>query len=74
MKNSLTPCLLGKFACFLLSADFYAPTMIMAGALSVTPVRPSLRTYVLYVHMYVITYVCPDDVHSLTRIFFIRIL
>ena len=46
---------------------YYAPAMIMAGALSVTHVRPSVRTYV-------ITYVCPDDVRSLTRIFFIRIL
>ena len=31
--------------------------MIMAGALSVTPVRPSVRWYVLYVHMYVRNYV-----------------
>ena len=41
----------------------YAPAMIMAGALSVTPVRT-----------YVCTYVRPDDVRSLTRIFYIRIL
>ena len=34
--------------------------MIMAGALSVTLVRPYVRTYV-------ITYVYPDDVRSLTR-------
>ena len=39
-----------------------APAMIMAGALSVTPVRPSVRT--------LRTYVCPDDVRSLTGIFF----
>ena len=36
----------------------YAPAMIMARALSVTPVRPSVRPYVR-------AYVCPDDVHSL---------
>ena len=41
--------------------------MTMAGALSVTPVRPSVRTYLR-------TYVCPNDVHSLTRILLIRIL
>ena len=41
----------------------YAPTMTMAGALSVTPVRPS-----------VCMYVCPNDVRSLTRILLIRIL
>ena len=28
---------------------YYAPAMIMAGALSVTPVRPSVHRYVLYV-------------------------
>ena len=32
--------------------NFYAPTMTMAGALSFTPVRPSVCTYVR-------TYVCP---------------
>ena len=54
--------------------NFYAPAMIMAGALSVTPVHPSVRTLRTYVRTYVITYVCPDDVRSLTRILFIRIL
>ena len=53
---------------------FYAPAMIMAGALRVTPVRPSVRTYFTYVRTYVITYICPDDVCSLARIFIIRIL
>ena len=37
-----------------LGLPFYAPAMIMAGALSVTPVRPSVRTYLsTYVHTYV---------------------
>ena len=42
---------------------YYATAMIMAGTLSVTPVRPS-----------VCTYVCSDDVRSLNRILLIRIL
>ena len=50
---------------------FYAPGMIMIGALSVTPVHPYVRTYV---RTYVLTYVCPDDGRSQTQIFFIRIL
>ena len=36
--------------------EFYAPAMIMAGALSVTPVRPSVRPYTVrstYVRNYV---------------------
>ena len=42
--------------------SFYAPAMIMAGALSVTPVR----TYVTY-----FTYVCPDrHPHSNSNIFY----
>ena len=40
-----------------------APAMTMAGALSVTPVRTYLRTYV-----------CPNDVRSLTQTLLIRIL
>ena len=28
-----------------MKVNFYAPAMTMAGALSVTPVRPSVRTY-----------------------------
>ena len=43
--------------------DYYAPAMIMARALCVTPVPT-----------YVSTYVCPDDVRSLNRILLIRIL
>ena len=52
----------------------YAPTMTMARALSVTPVRPvrpSTRTYVL---TYIRMYVCPKDVRPLSRILLIRIL
>ena len=41
----------------------YAPVMTMAGALSVTPVRTCVHTYV-----------CPNDVRSLSRILLIRIL
>ena len=59
-------CLYDMLALMECTFNFYAPAMIMAGALSVTPVRPSLRTH--------FTYVCPDDVCSLARIFFIRIL
>ena len=36
------------------NTHLYAPAMTMAGALSVTPVRPSVRTYV---RMYLRTYV-----------------
>ena len=45
-----------------LPIDFYAPAMIMVGALSITPVRP----YFMYVR--------PHDVRSLNRILLIRIL
>ena len=42
----------------------YAPAMTMAGALSVTPVRPSVHTYVRL----------SNAVRSLSRILLIRIL
>ena len=44
--------------------NFYAPVMIMAGALSVTPVRP----------YFTCTYVCPDAVRFLNQIHLIRFL
>ena len=49
-------------------SHFYAAATTMAGALSVTPVHPSVRPYVL-------TYVrLSNDVRSLSRILLIRIL
>ena len=42
----------GAFALLEQMLHFYAPTMIMAGALSVTPVRPSVRTLRMYVRPY----------------------
>ena len=70
IEESLSYCLAGlRYSLFtyLTFVCFYAPAMIMAGALSVTPVRPSVPTHIF-------TYVCPNDICSLTRIFFIRIL
>ena len=43
MEFSCFPSLFLCIACF----NSYAPAMIMVGALSVTPFRPSVRTYVL---------------------------
>ena len=58
-KLSMIIFILVEFKCFLSYTDFYAPAMIMAGVLSVTPVRPSVHTYVLT------NILCPDDVRSL---------
>ena len=63
--------LLKRFSCkkclFLHVFISYAPAMTMAGALSVTPVRPT------YVRTYLRTYVCPYDVRSQSQILLIRI-
>ena len=55
-------------AVYQISMPFYAPAMTMAGALSVTPVRPSVRTY-----LHTCTSVT-NNVHSLSWLLLIRIL
>ena len=51
--------------------EFYGPAMTMAGALSVSPVHLSIRTYVL---RYLRTYIrLSDNVPSLSQILLIRI-